>query len=429
MKVDMKYGNTTLAADVDDRNILEVIEGNPDTCDKSESEILDYALMYPTDSARLSQLVRPGQKICIVIPDITRSWQRTDRYLYKVVDELSAGGIRDSDIVFLCGTGTHRKHTVEEHRCLLGEKLSSRFTVIDHDCLDDDMNVYIGTTSFGTPVRLNRHALECDHVVITGAIVYHFLPGWSGGKKSIVPGIASYDTIMANHALSLNPEFGAGIAPTVRSANIINNPVHQDMMEAASFLRPLFLFNVVMGHNGKIAGAVAGNYITAHEQGRKIVDRLDSVKIKGQSDLVIATAGGYPKDINLYQAIKVLINAREAARKGGTLIILAECSEGIGGDEGLVEILTGFCDITERERYLRKAYSITKFVGYFFCSTAQDYTLILVTSLDPAIFKTTGVIAVNTLDEAMKIAKSKCGNSYTTNLMPHGANTYPVIER
>lgn len=427
MKIHLKYGREEFTAEIDDQNVQEIIEGKPDSRDRTEEELIDEALAHPVDSARLSELVHTGEKICIIIPDITRSWQKTNRYLYKIVDELNRGGIPDRDIRFLSATGTHRKQTEEEHRALLGDRLYPRFTVMDHDCLDEDSHSMLGTTTFGTPVKLDRRALECDHIILTGAIVYHFLAGWSGGRKSLVPGIASYETIMANHGLSLEPDFGAGIVPTVRSANIRSNPVHQDMMEAASFVKPLFLFNVIMGHEEKIAGAVAGNYVTAHARGRQIVDAIDSVPIKGKSDLVIATAGGYPKDINLYQSIKVLINAREALRDGGTLIALTECSEGIGGDEGIVDIITGFDNMDDRERYLRDAYSITKFVGYYFCATAEKYTFILVTSLDPAIFKTTGVIAVKTLEEALQVAKKTLPEGYTANIMPHGANTFPII--
>lgn len=412
---------------MDDRLIQEVIEGNPKQDGRTEDQILDEALAHPIDSVRLSELVHPGERVCIVMPDITRSWQKTHVYLYKIVDELNAGGVKDRDIVFLSATGTHRRQTNEEHRRMLGEKLADRFKVIDHDCLDHQNHVYLGTTSFGTPVSIDRRALDCDHIVITGAIVYHFLPGWSGGKKSILPGIASYESIMHNHGLSLLPEFGAGIAPTVHSANIQQNPVHQDMLEAASFVKPLFLFNVVMGHNGEIAGAVAGNYLTAHTKGRELVDRLDSVHIRGRSDLVIATAGGYPKDINLYQGIKVLINAREAVRKHGTIILLVECSEGIGGDDGLYKIMTAFRNLDDRERYLRDAFSITKFVGYYFCSVAQQYHLILVTGLDSQPFQNTGILVVKTLREALALAQDTCEAGGSINVMPHGANTYPVL--
>jgi nickel-dependent lactate racemase len=429
MEIRMKYGHREFVAGLDDKNILEVIEGTRDNCTKTEDEILDEALAHPIDSARLSQLVHAGETVCIVIPDITRAWQHTERYLYKIVDELNAGGVKDEDIVFLSATGTHRRQTPEEHERLLGPNLVSRFKIIDHDCLDKESNVYLGTTSFGNRVSLDRRALECDHVVLTGAIVYHFLAGWSGGKKAVLPGIAAYETIMSNHALSLKPEFGAGIVESVRSANIEENPVHQDMMEAASFIKPLFLFNVVMGHDGKVAGAVAGNYITAHAKGRKIVDRTDSVKIKGLSDVVIATSGGYPKDINLYQSIKLLINAREAVRENGTIIMVTECSEGIGGDEGINTILTRFKSLDERERYLRDAYTIAKFVGYYFCSTAVEYNLIMVTSIDPGLLASTGIKIVKTLDEAIALAFEKHGPDCTINVMPHGANTFPVLEK
>lgn len=428
LNIQVKYGRSIMTADLDDRNVLEVIEGNPRSNRKTEEQVLDEALAHPVDSARLSELVHPGEKICIIIPDITRSWQKTDIYLYKIVDELNAGGVEDRDILFLSATGTHREQTEAEHQHMLGEKLASRFQVWDHDCMDRDNHVYLGTTSFGTPVSIDRRALACDHIILTGAIIYHFLAGWSGGKKTILPGIASYESIMHNHGLSLRPEFGAGITPGVCSANIQNNPVHQDMMEAASFVKPLFLFNVIMGPDGEIAGAVAGNYITAHARGRELVNRLDSVRIKGRSDVVIATAGGFPKDINLYQGIKVLINAREAVRDRGTIILLLECGEGIGGDDGLLEIITKFDDLADRERYLRDAYSITKFVGYYFCSVARQYQLILVSSLDPELMKRAGITVVKTLEEALAMARKTCGTHCSVNVMPHGASTFPIVE-
>lgn len=423
----MKYGQCTMKAFVEEKNILEVIESNAFKQDKSEDEIISEALYNPIDSERLKNIVHEGETVCIIISDITRSWQKPHKFLYKIVEELNAGGVKDEDIIFLSAQGTHRKHTREEHEILLGEKLSKRFEVYDHDCFDEESMVYLGDTTYGTPVIVNKKAIECDHIVITGAIIYHFLVGWSGGKKSILPGISSFKTISQNHSLSLNDGFGSGTRDSVCSGNIIENPIHDDMMQAAAMVKPSFMFNVIMGPDGNIAGAVAGDYITAHEAGRELVDSIDGVNIKKRSDIVIASAGGSPKDINLYQSIKTLINAKEAVIDGGTIIVLAECSEGIGEIKDINDMILNFDNMLDREKDLRENYTISKYVGYFFCETGEKYKLILVSEIDPILLKNTKIIVTQTLEEALKIAYNDENKNLTINLMPHGASTLPKL--
>lgn len=426
-EINMKYGHGTMKAFIEEKNLLKVIESNTFKQDKTEDEIILDALINPIDSKRLKDIVHEGETVSIIISDITRSWQKPHKFLYKIVEELNAGGIKDEDILFVSAPGTHRKHTRQEHEILLGEKLSKRFEVYDHDCFDEKSMVYLGDTSYGTPVIVNKKAVECDHVVITGAIIYHFLVGWSGGKKSILPGISSFKTISLNHSLSLNDGLGSGTRDGVCSGNIIENPVHDDMMQAAAMVKPTFMFNVIMGPNGNIAGAVAGNYITAHEAGRKLVDSIDGVNIKKKSDIVIASAGGSPKDINLYQSIKTLINAKEAVVDGGTIIVLAECSEGIGEIKDINDMILNFDNMLDREKDLRENYTISKYVGYFFCETGEKYKLILVSEIDSALLKNTKIILVKTLEEALEIAHNDENKNLTINLMPHGASTLPKL--
>lgn len=426
-EINMKYGQGMMNAFIEEKNLLEVIESNAFKQDKTEDEIISEALYNPIDSKRLKDIVHENETVCIVISDITRSWQKPNKFLYKIVEELNEGGVKDEDIIFLSAQGTHRKHTREEHEILLGEKLSKRFEVYDHDCFDEESMVYLGDTSYGTPVIVNKKAVECDHVVITGAIIYHFLVGWSGGKKSILPGISSFKTISLNHSLSLNEGLGSGTRECVCSGNIIENPIHDDMMQAAAMVKPTFMFNVIMGPDGNIAGAVAGDYITAHEAGRNLVDSIDGVSIKKKSDIVIASAGGSPKDINLYQSIKTLINAKEAVVDEGTIIVLAECSEGIGEIKDINDMILNFNNMLDREKDLRENYTISKYVGYFFCETGEKYKLILVSEIDPVLLKNTKIIVVKTLEEALKIAYNNENKNLTINLMPHGATTLPKV--
>ncbi|AKL96261.1 hypothetical protein CACET_c28160 [Clostridium aceticum] len=422
----IKYGKGIVDVCIPERNLLDVIKNNEKDFSKTEEEVILDALNNPIGTEPLKEMIKPGEKVCIVISDITRAWQKMSTYLPYVVDALTEVGIEDKDILFICSVGSHRKHTKEEHRLLLGEKLADRFEVIDHDCWDKDNLTYVGTTSFGTPVHVNKMAFDCDHIFLTGAIVFHLLAGWGGGKKSVLPGICSYETIMKNHALSLSPVLGEGSNPFVRSGNIANNPLYKDMLEAASLVKPSFLFNVIMNSDGKIAAAVAGDFIEAHEAGCRIVEELDGVSIKEKADLVIATAGGFPKDINLYQTVKTIINAKEAAREGGAIIVLSECSEGFGNDD-VQEVIQNYDTMLEREKALRENFSIAKYIGYFVSEVAANFTLILVSNMDEALVKRANIKVVKTVEEALAIAYKKHGENLKTYLMPYGANTLPQL--
>ena len=286
---------------------------------------------------------------------------------------------------------------------------------------------YLGKTRRGTPVSINSRAMKCDHIILTGAIVFHFLVGWGGGRKSILPGISSYETIMKNHSLALNVKLGEGSNPLVRCGNVVNNPVHEDMLEAASFVRPTFMFNVIIDEYGKICNAVAGNYIKAHEVGCEILDHMDGVKINKKADLVIATAGGFPKDINLYQTSKTLLNAWEALKKGGTLIILSECSEGFGNDD-VKEIIQNYNTLYEREMAIRKEFSIARYVGYLMSEAAENFQFILVSNMDKTLVSNANITVVKTIEEALSITYKTKGKDLETYLMPHGSNTLPKIK-
>jgi len=422
----MRYGKGEVDISIPEKNLIGIIEGKNTKSSNSEEQTILNALDNTIGSAKLSELVHPGEKVCIVISDVTRTWQKMSTFLPYVVDEINKGGVKDEDIIFISATGSHRAQTKEEHEILLGKKLAGRFKVYDHNCLDKDNLVYLGKTKRGTPVSVNKVAMQCDHIILTGAIVFHFLVGWGGGKKSILPGISSYETIMKNHSLALNVKLGEGSNPLVKCGNIVDNPVHEDMLEAASFVRPTFMFNVIIDGEGKICDAVAGNYIKAHEAGCEILDHMDGVKINKKADLVIATAGGFPKDINLYQTSKTLLNAWEALKKGGTLIILSECCEGFGNDD-VKEIIQNYNTLDEREIAIRKEFSIARYIGYLMSEAAEIFQFILVANMDEKLVANANIRVVKTIEEALEITYKTKGKDLETYLMPHGANTLPRI--
>ncbi len=275
--VKMKLGHGYVDVSVPEENLLGVISKEAPLSTRTEEEAILASLANPTGTPKLRDMVKPGETVCVVVSDVTRAWQRMNVYLPYVLQELNEAGVKDKNIRFLCALGYHRKQTREEHEKQLGAELLQRFEVIDHDCMDKSNLVALGRTSRGTPVIINKLAAEADRLVLTGCCTYHPWVGWGGGKKSILPGISAIESIQHNHLMILD-EMGRQ-RPEVRSGNIKDNPIHLDMLEVAAMVRPSYIFNVIIGHDGKIAHAVSGDYAAAHEAGCRIVDDLYAVPI------------------------------------------------------------------------------------------------------------------------------------------------------
>lgn len=428
-KYNMKFGKEKIEFEFKEENVLDIIKPNKvEITDLSQNEIVKKAIENPIESARLSEIVKEGDTVCVVVPDLTRAWQSPHIYVPPIIEELNKGGVKDKDILIISATGSHRFQTEEEFKQIVSEEIFNRVKVIDHDCKDEENLVYVGTTTRGTPVKVNKKALDCDHIVLTGGAVFHFLAGFGGGRKYILPGITSYETIMKNHSYSLNVGLGSGSNPNVKSGKFDEtNPIHSDMLEAASFVRPSFILNVVVDANKKITHAFSGNYIKAHEKACEVVDAVDGVFIDKKADMVIASACGFPKDMNLYQTSKTIFNAVEAIDEGGIMIIVSECCEGYGS-KATEHIIKDFDNMVDREKDVRDDYSIGTFIGYLVCEYAEKYNFILVTDMDSELLSTTNIRVVNTFDKAMELAyKIKGRKDLKTYMMPYGANTLPKL--
>ena len=423
----MKFGREEFPVSLPEALIAAEFE--PNVMELEEMTVpqrVHYALEHPIDSKPLGEIVKPGETVCVIISDVTRRWQSPETYVPILIEELEKAGIQDKDMLILSATGTHRRQSQQEHVGLVTQEVYDRIRIEDHVCTDEENLRYVGTTSRGTPVWLDRRALDCDHIVLTGGVVYHFMAGFGGGRKSILPGIAGRETIMKNHNLALNPGLGNGINHESRSANMVDtNPVHADMMEATAMVNPSFLINVVVNDNQEIIGAFAGNWISAHKAACDMVDKMYGVPAHEKTPMVIASAGGYPKDLNFYQTVKTLCNVLEIVADNGTIILLTKSDEGFGSEDTRKQI-ADYPNMLEREKALRENFSIGGYIGYLFAQTAEQYNLIAVTGMSQEDFGTSKIHVVSTLDEALALSRAlNGGKDLRATLMPHGANTLP----
>ncbi len=420
------YGKGELTCRLNPDRVLGALRPKLLPSPHNEEEVVRWAMDNPLGSPRLKELVSPGEKVCLIVGDMTRLWARYHVMAPVILRELNESGIPDADITIVSATGAHRPQTPEEHEKLVGAEIYRRTKVLDHDCHADTL-VDLGTTSRGTPVRVNRLVYEADRVICTSGIVYHFLAGYGGGKKAIMPGVSGFESIMANHRLSLNSA-GPGLNPDVRAGKLAGNPLSEDMLEAARLAGADFMVNSIINDEHKVALAVAGDLTAAHEAGAALVDEYFGVPITGLADLVIASCGGYPKDINLYQTYKTAHNMVRAMKLGGVGILLSESCEGIGNDK-FRTICTAFPDNESRELELKCNYEIASFMGYTQLLWAQQNRIILVSSLPPEQVREMNMIPASTLDGALSIAEGLLSSDYTVYLMPAAATTLPILRK
>lgn len=428
--IKMPYGKKYFELDLDD--IMTVVKANPvHAMSVKPADAVREALDNPIDSPKLSGIVKAGEKICILVPDATRLWQSPHVSVPIVVAELNKAGIKDEDIVILSACGTHRRQTPEEHASIVGPEIAKRIKIVDHQCGEKENLAFMGTTSRGTPVEFNKTAVNADKIISLCGVVYHFLAGFGGGGKMLLPGIAGDATIQHNHKLALNPGFGEGNNPGVRAGNLAeSNPFHMDIVEAASMLPPAFSLNVVVDDSFNIVKAFAGDWKKAHKEACGLVEKMDGVAIPEKSDFVIASAGGMPKDINLYQAVKLLSNAMAAAKPGGTVILLAGCGENFGNKD-CEAMICDYADMKSREKALRNNFSIGSYAGFLVAEAGEQFKLLLVSDIPGEKFAHTNVHACSSLEEALALAHELNNGKLPSNavVMPHGATTLPMPQK
>ena len=413
-----KYGNSELGFCLPEDKVLGVLESKAmKKLSYPRASVLD-SLKNPINSPALSEIAERKGKVAIVVSDRTRT-SKTDIVLPVLLGELGNAGIRDEDITIVFATGTHRGHSEEEKKKIIGPFVSQRnLSLVDHDCRDDLSLTELGVTSRGNRVRLNKIVVQANLKILTGCITYHYFAGFGGGRKSVVPGIAAFDTIQFNHKLLMGKEPGSGENPNCKTGNLGGNPIHEDMLEAAGMLGPDFIINTVVNGDRDLSGVFAGDPEKAHLAGCRFIDDHARVKIDKKAPVVIASAGGGTKDLNFVQAHKAMENASYALRDGGTMILVAEAGEGFPSDDYMRWIELGSSKKIEEE--LRQSFTIPGHTVYSAVHKAERFRIMWVTKLDKGIVKKMGMIPVSSIEEAIKSAD---GEAY---IMPEAYLTLPV---
>lgn len=330
MKVKLAYGKGHLEVEFPDGRTT-VIEPTHTSGLPDERGAVIAALEQPVGSRPLRELIRPGSRVAIAFTDITRATPN-DRLIPWLLEHLS-GVVARENITLLNGLGTHRPNTRAELEKMLTPEVVANYRVLNHEPENPAANVQVGVTRDGTPARLNRHLVEADVRIITGFIEPHFFAGFSGGPKGIMPGLAYLDTVMSNHGVRNIGDANAAFGVTE------GNPIWEELRDIALRAGPSFLLNVALNEEREITGVFAGDLLAAHREGIGFVRRTAMQPVAGLFDIVVTTNSGYPLDMNLYQAAKGISAGARIIRPGGTLIMAAECREGVPAHSPLDQLL------------------------------------------------------------------------------------------
>jgi nickel-dependent lactate racemase len=377
------------------------------------------ALDQPIGSPNLDEIIEPDDSVLIVVSDATRV-TASAQVVNLVVRRLLQNGVAPTDIAIIFATGLHRAVTVQEKTELLTPFIAKRVRLLEHDSADDSKLFHLGTTARGTTVSLNIALQQFNRIVLTGAIGFHYFAGFTGGRKSICPGLAATQTIEATHMLALDLEKG-GRREGVGAGLLDGNAVHEECELAAEMSSPAFCINAIVDERKLPVALFCGDWRLAHRAGCEHYLETHSTTIKEKRDLVIVGCGGFPHDINLIQAHKALEMASYGCRDGGSIIFLAECRDGLGRPD----FLKWFDEPNSHslEKRLRAHYEVNGQTAWSLLTKAERYKVYLISDLPDEQVKRMRMIPSRSLSDAM----SHVGGSAAGFIMPHGAALLPRL--
>lgn len=411
----LSYGSERVACRPPGRvRVLLPLAGPPA---RPEVETVRDALAGPVGTPPLRELAR-GRKNAIVLIACRTRRTGSQVFLPEILRELNEAGLRDEDVLVYTATGTHDNYREQDAPLLAGADCARRLRFAGHDCRDDLVDV--GVTSRGNRVRLARAYLEADLRIATGRVTYHYFAGFTGGRKAILPGVAGFETITANHRQASLLEGGVRLNPATQGGRLAGNPIHEDMLEAALLAPPDFTLNTVLDCEDRILHAFGGDMQEAHARATAIVGPGDAPTVEAPADWLLLSCGGAHLDVNAVQSIKAVLNSYQAVRPGGAIILSAECAEGIA------PWLREVCAVKDRDELHRRiaAGELRHPHNALWIQNVRERAhVVMVTKLSEDEVADLGFHKAESLDHAMALARDLAGEPETSYVVPFGNTT------
>src|SRR5882724_214029 len=417
--IGLGYGRTSIEYDYDpDR--FEVLAAGDEALRPLSDEEIGAALDAPIDSPPLDDLIAPGDRVLIVVSDATRA-TGSSQIVNLLVRRLIQNGSAPGDIAIIFATGIHRPVRPDEKAELLTPFIAQRIRTIDHDAYDPAQLIQLGIIERGTSIEVNRALKEFDKVILTGAVGFHYFAGFTGGRKSICPGLAAAETIEATHMLALDFECG-GRREGIGSGLLAGNAVHEECERVAALINPTFSINAIVDDRGRAEKVFAGHWRAAHARACEHYIAGHSLRISERREVVVVSCGGSPYDLNMIQAHKALDMAAHACVDGGTIILLAECGDGLGRPDFLKWFASA--DSSALESRLRTAYEVNGQTAWALLTKTERFRVHVVTELAGDEVQRMRMFPAGSIEETLSTV-SRDANGY---ILPRGAALLPVLE-
>ena len=421
MGIRLAYGKIGINIELPDHIKFDIIEPKWVEGIEDQKLAITDSLRNPSGCKPLSELAKQNNKIGIIFSDITRATPY-NIILPPLLDELKT--IPKENISFFCANGTHRPATQKELADILGENIVENYEIIQNDSGNPDLHKYIGTTKSGNGIYINKRILGCNLKILTGFIEPHFFAGFSGGGKSLIPGMAYVKTIKRNHSIRQLSKDNVTWGITE------GNPLWEELTEAAEFAPGIFLLNVSLNKSKEITGVFSGDLRTAHKLGSQFVKESSMVLVDEPYDIVITSNSGYPLDLNVYQSIKGLSAAAQIIKKGGTIIIAAECWDGIPAKSDYEAILKSVSSVEELAGYVKQKedeLNDTWQIYYQVLIQQKANVFLFSETLDNETIRQTFLNPVDDIAGLLVELVRKYGSDARICIMPEGPQTIPYL--
>ena len=421
MRLRLDYGKTGLEAELPDENLIATLRITPAPRLPEPTAAIREAFAAPLGTKPLAELAAGRRDACIVVCDITRPVPN-ETILTPLLEILHTAGIAAENVTLLVATGTHRPNLGAELDALLGAKIAAKYRVVNHDGHDDAMMRHYGFSPNGVPVRLNKTYCDADLKLTVGLIEPHFMAGYSGGRKLVMPGIAAFETVQNWHC----PRFLE--SPLATMGVVDGNPVHMESLAIAKMVRPDMITDVTLDESNQITGVFAGDLEQAWKAGVAFAASHVRAKAPELADIVVTSGAGYPLDTTFYQAVKGMVGALPAVKSGGTIVIAAQCAEGVGSPDFTKALLEAddleafVAHISQPGVFVPEEWQIEELAR-----AAGKAHIVCVSDIAPTTLSRCFVTPAATIAEGVEMALARQGADARIIAIPRGPYVIPFV--